>query len=345
MTVTDTLETLIRMTGGPQYAAQMMNAGKSVEKFSKFESLATASGSAMTSSLEGMIGGAGGGAGLAGLAKAFGLAGLAIGATIATLAKGTAAFREVQDGAFRTAVVLKNLGSTQTVESLSQIGAEIQRISGFDDDLAVSVGGLLARFGVAGQQIPKALMSIADTAAATGETMNSIGDTVGRALLGQTRGLKELGINFTATGNKARDLMAIEAQLSQRFAGAAAARRDTITGSVDALRNSTDNFFSAIGRIASPAVIGIVNKTADAIQFFAEQIERAADFLHAPRAENAAARIGSSNGDPKQTALLESIDRGVNKMSDALVRQVLGGPGTVARGAATARDVRLAFAI
>lgn len=265
-------------------------------------------------------------------------------AGFAIAAKGIHEFADVQGRAFQTAVVLKNLGSSIPIEELQSLGAEIQRVTGFDDDLVVSLGGMLARFGIAGQEIPGAVRAIADAAAGSGKSLEEIGSAVGHALAGRGQALKQLGVEFKATGNKARDLMKIEEELEKRFAGAGAARRETLAGAFDALSNATANFFSAVGRILGPGMISLLNKTANAIQKMAEQLERWADRVGIAKPQDAAATIGKGlKGDPKQTALLGQIADNTGKTADNFVRAVLGGKGDVARRAGSWRDAGIAL--
>jgi biotin operon repressor len=348
-TVTDFLVTILKLEGAPAFAVGMAKAAGAVEKLSNAQKGKGGKGGGLGDGLKeiasqsGLVSGQ-----MNSLLGTVGRFGPAVAITAGAILFGKKAldeFADAQTRAFQTSVVLKNIGSSATVEGLQQLGSEIQKLTGFDDDLVVSLGGTLAKFGVAGDQIPAAVRSIADAAAGTGQSMEEIGDTVGKALLGQTRGLRQLGIEFKSTGNKARDLANIEEQLNQRFGGAGAARRQTLAGAFDALQNATGNFFAAVGRILGPGMIKLLNFFADKLQLLADKIESIADRLHIGRPQDAAAGIGGKGlkGDPQQTKLLGDIADNTSKTADNFVRAVLGGKGEIAKRAGSWRDAGIAL--
>jgi ABC-type amino acid transport substrate-binding protein len=332
------LTTVLQLVGAPQFAAGMGTAAAAAGTLAAAEGTATVATEGLTVAAVGLD---------AVLAPLIALAAplLTVAAGMAFISKAVHEFADVQSRAFQTSVVLKNLGSSIPIEELQSLGSEIQRLTGFDDDLVVSLGGMLARFGIAGKEIPGAVRAIADAAAGSGQSLEEIGSAVGHALAGRGQALKQLGVEFKATGNKAQDLLKIESELEKRFAGAGAARRDTITGAFDALQNATGNFFSAVGRILGPGMIKLLNFFADKIQLIADKLEALADRLHIARPQDAAAGIGGKGlkGDPQQTALLGQIADNTGKTADNFVRAVLGGKGDIARRAGSWRDAGIAL--
>jgi hypothetical protein len=63
-----------------------------------------------------------------------------------------------------------------------------------------------------------------------------------------------------------------------------------------------------------------------------------------PNQPNAAANIGTGKARLATEETLAKIERNTAQLTP-LVQQVIGGPGTVARGAFTFRDARMAFGI
>lgn len=341
-TVTDRLVTLLELSGAPSYAAAMGLASKSTGSLAVSTTGLAATQTVATGTTVTLTGA------LAALQAALLpiiLPLLSVAAAGAALTKAFKEFQATQQTATETAIVLKNVGSSLPISELQALSSEIQNLTGFDDDLVVSLGGVLARFRIAGDQIPQTIRNIADAAAATGQPLQELGERIARGLLGNTRGLKELGIAFKATGDRAKDLATINAELERLFGGAGAARRQTLTGALDALQNSIGNFFSALGRFAGPALVRILNDLANGIQFLADQLERLADRLGLPGAAAPAEGIG--RGGREQTTL-ENIERNTGETArklDPLIRQVLGGRGDVARRAFTYRDVRMSFGV
>lgn len=339
-TVTDTLLTSIKLTGIPTYVAEMGAASLATAGFAAAEGAATVATGTLATAV-GVLD--------AVLAPIVALIAplLTVAAVLGTAGKALHTFSEDQQAIFQTSIILKNLGSSLPIAELQEFGQELQKTVAIDDEAVVSLGGLLARFGATGAQIKSTIPAIVDAAAATGQSLEGIGETVGRALLGNTRGLKQLGIEFKATGNRARDLLTIQTELNKRFGGAGAAQRNTVQGAFTALSEATANFFSAVGKFLAPVIVPLLNKLTAFLQFLTEKIEALAarfpNFFGATNNATTAAGIGG--GDPKQTALLEDIAENTSKQADALIKAVLGGPGAIARGAASARDFKIAFGI
>jgi hypothetical protein len=334
--VTDILQTVIRLEGAPQYAAEMGTAAVATAGFAAAEGVATAATGTLAASvgvLEAVL--------LPIIAPL-----LTLTAVIGGLSKAVNTFAEDQQQIFQTAVVLRNMGTSMPIGELQQFAKELQKIVPIDDEAIVSLGGLLAQFRLSGDQIKSVLPAIVDTAAATGESLETIGETVGRSLLGQARGLKSLGIQFKATGDRARDLKTIQEELSKRFGGAGAAQRNTVQGAFTALSEATSNFFSAVGRFLAPVIVPLLNKLTDFLTFLTEKIEalseRFPSFFKATDQTTGAESVG---GNAEQTRYLKEIARNTGDKTDELIRAVLGGPGAIAKGAATARDFRIAFGV
>lgn len=332
--VSEVFETIYRFTGAEKGIAAFAGLAAGASSLAAAESAATASTRALTGALTSL------GGPLALLGTGLGtLAGVgAIGASLAE-------FADSQQNLFRTTILFQNLGTSLPISELQELSSEIQNLTGFDDDLIVSLGGVLARFDVAGDTIPEAIRAIADASAATGQTIDELGQTFGRALLGNTRGLRSLGIEFKATGDRAADAARLIALFNERFEGAGAGRRQTLAGTFDALQNSLANLFEAIGRILAPAAIGFFNNLIKLIDLVTGLLTDLANRFPTvfPHGAEIAQQL-KIKGDPEQTKLLGQIEE--NTRGDSrLVQQVLGGPGNIASRAATLRDARIAFGV
>src|SRR5207248_2395854 len=88
----------------------------------------------------------------------------------------------------------------------------------------------LARFKLTQAQIQQLIPLILDYSRATGQDAATAAGNIGRALLGNTRALKAVGIEFKATGNTAADLSSIMDLLRQHVGGAADAFAKTGAG-------------------------------------------------------------------------------------------------------------------
>lgn len=357
MTVTDTLLTLLKMVGGPAYSREMEKAAKATDNLARAEGERAARGKALNNLL--------GDLGVSNVLLAS-----KVGAVTYAVSKAVQTFAEDETAIFRATVVLRNLGNSFPIERAQAFAAQIQKSVAIDDEAVVALIGLEKRFGIADDQIEKTTKTIIDFSKATGIGLEEAGSAVGRALLGQSRGLRALGIDFKATGDKAKDLATIQEKLNALFGGAGEAERNTVAGTFTALREAMNNLLSTIGDKLSTVIIPVVNALTAAIQFLADHAQLAtaafgalaglilggplgaliggllglgAGFL--PSRANPAEKIGTGKGGLATEATLAKIEDNTKKTADAFVRQVLGGPGVVAKGAFTQRDARLAFGI
>lgn len=334
-TVSEVFETIYRFVGAEKGQAAFAGLAAGASTLAAAETAATASTRALTGALASL------GGPLATLAGGLGtLAGVgAIGAALTE-------FGQSQENLYRTTILFRNLGTSLPISELQDLSSEIQNLTGFDDDLVISLGGVLARFNVAGDQIPDAVRAIADAAAATGQTVDDLGQSFGRALLGNTRGLRSLGIEFEATGDRAADAARLVELFNERFEGAGEGRRQLFTGTFDALQNSLANLLEALGRIFAPAAIGFFNNLIGLIDLVTKMLTDLANRF--PGFFSSGADIANQlkiKGDPEQTKYLGEIAENTRNLESKLVQSVLGGPGNIAGRAATLRDARIAFGV
>ena len=344
--VTDVLQTLMVVKGADTAIAAFSQTGQTLQGVAARQTLATRGAALFSTALQSL-------GGVAGIVT------IGLGALAAATTKALQTFAEDEQAIFRTTVVLRNLGNSFPIERAQAFASEIQKTVAIDDEAIVSLIGLEKRFGIADEQIEATTRTIVDFSKATGIGLEEAGQTVGKALLGQTRGLKALGIEFKATGNKARDLATIQAKLNALFGGAGAAQRNTLAGSVTALNEALANLFSAIGQKLAPLIIPFIDKMTSAIDKLTSNLDLflgvIGNFVGGPLGgligqalgrsagqPNAAEKIGTGKGGLATEGTLKEIAENTEKQSE-LIRRVLGGPGTAARGALNARDFRLAF--
>jgi hypothetical protein len=141
--------------------------------------------------------------------------------------------------------------SQQAIEDLSTALAQKTR---FDDDATNSAAALLAQFNLTGRQIQTLLPLVQDYAAKTGTDLDTAATQLGKSLLGQTRALKSVGINYTSTGDKAKDFANITGLLSQKLGGFAENEGKTAAGQMEILKNQFGEVEEAVGGALVPAL-------------------------------------------------------------------------------------------
>src|SRR3990167_3783548 len=92
-----------------------------------------------------------------------------------------------------------------------------------------------------------------DLAAKTGLDFNSVVDAVSMGLMGQTRGLKQLGIQLDSNATKTEILAAIQGKMADAT-GAAKEETDTFEGAMKLLKNQLDDVKEATAEKLIPAL-------------------------------------------------------------------------------------------
>lgn len=160
---------------------------------------------------------------------------------------------------------VKALGSSSaaSAKQIDTLATALQNVSTFDDEsIKRAATALLAFTNLKPGNFNRAMKDIADLAAATGDDIVAVTDKVGKALnnpLTASRSLREVGIELTKSqkdllkslldsGDAAGAQAIILQELEHRYAGAAAAARDTLGGALKGLKNDFENLLEGDGK-------------------------------------------------------------------------------------------------
>jgi hypothetical protein len=127
----------------------------------------------------------------------------------------------------------------------------------FDDDATASGQAVLAQFELTGQQITELTPLLQDFAAKTGTDLPTAAEQLGKALLGQGRALKSVGIDFVDTGSVAGNFDQIMAGLRTQVGGFAEKEGETAQGKLEILKNRFGELQEAIGEKLMPVLLGL----------------------------------------------------------------------------------------
>jgi len=141
--------------------------------------------------------------------------------------------------------------------SLNRLNSEMQKKTRFDDEAYASAEAQLAQYDLTGQQIKQLTPLVADLAAKTGVDLQTASEQVGKALLGQGRALKVVGINFVNTGTTAGNLTELMSGLRTQVGGFAEKEGTTAAGKIAILKNQFNDLQEQIGSILVP-VLGLL---------------------------------------------------------------------------------------
>jgi DNA-binding phage protein len=133
------------------------------------------------------------------------------------------------------------------IESLRELNSALAQKTKYDDDAYASGQAVLAQFDLTGTQVKELTPLLADYASKTGQDLPAAASSLGKAFLGNTRALKQLGINYKSTGNQARDVANITDLLRQKVGGFAEKEGKTAAGQAEIWKNRLGELQEAIG--------------------------------------------------------------------------------------------------
>lgn len=220
---------------------------------------------------------------LGGLGMAFagiGTAAVAAGAVVAVDfgKKSVGAFVDAQDSQAKFEASLAKNGLKSYTADIDELSAALALKTKFDDDATKSGAAVLANFGLTAEQLKQTLPLVQDYAAFTGKDMTSASKALGKAFLGNTKALKDLGIAYKPTGDKAKDMAAIMDLVNDKVGGFAEKQGKTAAGTAQILSNQFGELQEKVGSALLPilmklAPVGLVlvdwlSKAADGIGIF-----------------------------------------------------------------------------
>lgn len=188
--------------------------------------------------------------------------GAAIGAGVAAAAVGLAAiagssikaYVEAEKSSLRLDDALKRFPKTADVSrrAFDNLNGALARKTRFDDDATASAQATLAQFDLTGQQILQLTPLLQDYAAKTGKDLPSASTDLGKALLGQSRALKDVGIDFKDTGSTAGNFDQLVGSLRTQVGGFAAVEGKGAAAQAEIMKNQFGEIQEEIGQRMLP---------------------------------------------------------------------------------------------
>ena len=168
---------------------------------------------------------------------------------------------------------LKNAVGGNT-EALEEQANALQYLTGVSDEEILRAEAMLVRFQLTKEEMQRTIPVILDYARATGKELGSATESVGKALLGNTRALKAVGADFKITGNRATDLANLMKLLKERTGGASTELGET-EKQIIRISVAFDEAKEKIGAF----IIAGVTPAVDAVESFATEIGRTAEII------------------------------------------------------------------
>ena len=142
-----------------------------------------------------------------------------------------------------------------SIEKLREINQAIQDKTGADADDIASSQAVLAQYQLTGEQLAAITPLLDDYAVKTGKELPAAAEDLGKAMLGQGRALKDVGIDFVDTGSVAGNFDQVMAGLRTQVGGFAEGEAGTAEGKLRALETSFGDVQEAVGEQLLPVLI------------------------------------------------------------------------------------------
>lgn len=152
-----------------------------------------------------------------------------------------------------------------SIDSLRDYNSELAKTTKYDDDAIASGQVVLARFKLTGAQIKKVTPLLLDYASATGKDLPTAAESLGKALLGNAKALKTIGIQFKPTGDQAKDFQTIMGLVSDKVGGFAENEGKTAAGKLEILKNRFGEVQESIGNALMPTLDDLLKFTNDTV--------------------------------------------------------------------------------
>lgn len=180
------------------------------------------------------------------------------------------AFEESQKVTDELANTLRNMPKLAgaTTDEFQKQATALQNLTGYQDEEILSADNVLARFRLTSDQIKQAIPIVLDYARATGMDAASAASNIGKALLGNSRALKTVGIDYHATGNAAADFNTILGALNSRIGGTAQTFGTTFAGKVDIAKAKLDDFKELVGGFLASGLLALTGDLDGAAQMW-----------------------------------------------------------------------------
>jgi len=162
------------------------------------------------------------------------------------------AYMESETALLKMGMALKNQGdfSRAALKDMQDFAEHIQKVTSYEDDFTLAVMGNLKSFGMSNAEVKNATRVALDYATAKaneGITVEKASEILGKAYLGQTTGLKRLGIQVSETATAGEVFDSVMKQLEQRFGGSAQASLVTYAGQWKQLQNQWGDIQEVLG--------------------------------------------------------------------------------------------------
>jgi hypothetical protein len=174
------------------------------------------------------------------------------------------------------------------IGKMRELSKTIERKTGYDDDAIVAAQAQLGAYKLTGRQITKLTPLLVDYARKTGKDLPEAALTFGKAMLGQGRGLKDVGIQFKDTGTQAGNFEELMRLTTEKVGGYADKFGQTASGKIAIFTAKWNDFQETIGASITPGITAFLDKISEPGGFL--------DAIGDPKAIKGMEQIGGALG-------------------------------------------------
>ncbi len=138
------------------------------------------------------------------------------------------------------------------IDALRKYNEERAKVTRYDDDVTASAQAVLAQYNLNGEQLKELTPLLQDYAAKTGKDLPTAAEDMGKAILGQGRALKAIGLDFSDTGDATSNYTQLVDGLRQQVGGFAEKDAQTFDGKLEMLQNR----FGEVQEVIGTALMG-----------------------------------------------------------------------------------------
>ena len=141
-----------------------------------------------------------------------------------------------------------------SVQALRDQAQALQSVTKFDGDATAAAMGTLAQFKLTGKQVQDLTPLMLDYAQKTGKDLPTAAADLGKAMLGQGKALKEVGIKFTDLKNPTKNYEQLMGGLRKQVGGFAQKEGKEAEGRAAILKNKFGDLQETVGSKLQPAL-------------------------------------------------------------------------------------------
>jgi hypothetical protein len=156
-----------------------------------------------------------------------------------------------------------------TSNALLEQARALQQVSMFGDEDIIMMQSMLAAFVKGEDEIKQLTVATLDLASGMGIDLKNAGDLIAKTIGSSTNALSRYGIQVEGAVGSSERLETLTGNIANLFGGQAKAQTETMTGSLEQMKNAIGDTAEAIGEVLSPIVIDIANT----LKTMAEQFE------------------------------------------------------------------------